>query len=178
MFFWQIWNQPQGLLRNTVGQMGFPQCLSTFLQAPPLYVWILITPSLFCFPRLRMVVLYCTYYLWLLLVFPLYFLRLLSLVFLNNFFVYSVLNWFSILLTELWKIYHYDQIDLYPYRCFPFLFICNLILYFYQWLFAYKKNVKGDNVKKSSAYKPSHEGEDNTDTDRYGLSEKTTKNTD
>lgn len=94
--------------------------LSTLLQVFPLCVWILIILSLSFFPRLRMVGLSSCYNLWFTLVFPLYFLSLLTLV-LNNSFLCNVINWFAILLTRL-KSYHYHQIDLYPYRCFPFLF--------------------------------------------------------
>lgn len=124
------------LLATLESASGTPQKYSgadgvpTMSEAPPLCVWILIILSLFCFPRLRMVVLSCIYHLWLPLVFPLDFLWLLSLL-LNNFSVYNVLNWLSILLTGLWKTYHYDQIDLYLYRCIPFLFILNLIVFFF-----------------------------------------------
>ena len=105
------------------------KCLHVFLQAPPSCVWVLIILSLFCFPGLKMVALSCSYYLWFLSVFPLYVLRLPTLV-LNNSSVYNVINWFFILLTGLWKVYHYDQIDLYPYRCFPFLFYFQLNILF------------------------------------------------
>lgn len=81
--------------------------------------------------------------------FPLHSLSLLTLM-LNNSCVCIVINEFSVLLTGLWKIYHYDHIGLYPTDVFLFSFIISLIFY-YQWLFSCKKNVKGENIKRVSA---------------------------